>query len=256
VGAIEKQVAITLASILLMAVLTVGYVLIEPYWRAQRAHEMLEHSAKQGQALFESQGCVTCHLQNGYGTLQGGAGWPLNTTQNQQGTDPEMAARHHTLYQTIDRGRGAVMAPYGRENGGPLNMEQIQNIVDYIQHGEWPAAPVQGAAAQLVASGAGAPPAGGAAGGGRGAQLFAQSGCAGCHQVGGQGGTIGPSLNAIGADAANRVPGKSAEDYIRESITNPGAHVVQGYQAGLMPSFGSLPQADIDALVQFLAEQK
>ncbi|MCC6628112.1 MAG: cytochrome c [Chloroflexi bacterium] len=256
-GAIEKQVAITLASVLLMAVLGVGYVLIEPYWRAQRAHEMQKHSASLGQALFESQGCVTCHLANGYGTLQGGAGWPLNTTQNQQGSDPEMLARHDLLTRTIDRGRGPVMAPYGRDNGGPLNSEQIQNIIDYIQHGTWPVAPVQGAAATLVQGGATAPAGGGtpSAGGGQGAQLFAANGCAGCHQVGGQGGTIGPNLSNIGTTAATRVPGKSAEEYIRESITSPNAHVVQGYTAGLMPVMPLQP-ADLDALVKYLAEQK
>lgn len=252
-GAIEKQVAITLGSIILLAVLGIGYVLIEPIWREQRQEQMTEHSAKLGKELYEAQGCVTCHLANGYGTLQGGAGWPLNTTQNEQGTAVELAARHEVLYRTIDRGRGPVMAAYGRENGGPLNSEQITNIVDYIQHGPWPSAPVAGSAADLVMAGGATA---GGTGGSRGAQLFTANGCGACHMVGGQGGNIGPSLNTIGTVAATRVPGKSAEEYIAESIVNPNAFLVPGYQAGLMPSFAQLPQADIDELVKYLMEQK
>jgi mono/diheme cytochrome c family protein len=249
VGTIEKQVAITLVSILVMGAIGVGYILIEPYWREVRAAQMREHSAELGKELFEGQGCVQCHLVNGYGMLQGGAGWPLNTTQNQQGSGPEMEQRHQLLTRTIDRGRGPVMAPYGRENGGPLNSEQIQNIVDYIQYGHWPTAPVQGEAAVLVQGG------GAAAGGSPGAQLFAAKGCAACHQIGGQGGTIGPNLTNIGTQAATRKPGTSAEDYIRESIQNPGAFTVPGYQAGLMPTIPLTPD-ELNALVQYLMEQK
>jgi mono/diheme cytochrome c family protein len=249
VGTIEKQVAITLGSILLLGALGVFYVLIEPYWREVRGIQMREHSAKLGKELFTSQGCITCHLENGYGSLQGGAGWPLNTTQNQQGSPAEMEQRRQLLLRTIDRGRGPVMAPYGRDNGGPLNAEQIENLVDYIQYGPWPAAPVQGEAAVLVQGG------GGGTGGSPGAQLFAAKGCAACHQIGGQGGTIGPNLTNIGTQAATRKPGMSAEDYIRESITNPNAFVVQGFQAGVMPQIPLTPE-ELNTLVQYLMEQK
>jgi mono/diheme cytochrome c family protein len=252
---IEKQVAITLSSIILLAVLGVGYVLIEPHWREERGRQMTEHSAALGKELFASQGCVQCHLENGYGTLQGGVGWPLNTTQNQRGTATELENRRQLLTRTIDRGRGAVMAAYGRDNGGPLNAEQIANLVDYIQHGHWPVPPVEGEAAVLVQQGATAGGAG-AAGGSRGAQLFTANGCSGCHQIKGQGGTIGPNLSTIGTTAAERKPGMSAEEYLRESITNPSAFVVQGYQAGVMPAFAQLSADDLKALVDYLLEQK
>ena len=77
-GTIEKQVAITLVSILVMGAIGVGYILIEPQWREARGAQMREHSAELGKELFHTQGCVTCHLETGYGMLQGGAGWPLN----------------------------------------------------------------------------------------------------------------------------------------------------------------------------------
>ena len=88
-----------------------------------------------------------------------------------------------------------------------------------------------------------------------GARLFETKGCAACHQIGGQGGTIGPNLTNIGTQAATRKPGMSAEDYIRESIQNPGAFVVQGFQAGVMPTIPLTPD-ELNTLVQFLMEQK
>jgi mono/diheme cytochrome c family protein len=252
VGTIEKQVAVTLVSLIFLAIFGVGYVLIEPTWREERARGMTEHSAKMGAELFQTAECFKCHGQNGYGLLDGsGPGWPLNTTQNQRGTATERESRRQLLYRTIDRGRGAVMVANGRENGGPLNPEQINTLVDYIQHGHWPVAPVDGEAAVLVQGG------GAAADGSRGAQLFSANGCVGCHQVKGQGGTIGPSLNTIGTQAATRKPGVSAEEYIRESIVNPAAFVGSGFQTGVMPTtFSQLSQDDLKALVDYLLEQK
>lgn len=93
-------------------------------------------------------------------------------------------------------------------------------------------------------------------GGSAGAQLFQSNGCIACHMVGGQGGAVGPNLSKIGADAATRKPGTDAAAYIRESIVNPNAFLAPGYQAGLMPAFAQFPPADLDALVEYLAEQK
>lgn len=97
-----------------------------------------------------------------------------------------------------------------------------------------------------------------AAGGSPGAQLFVAQGCNGCHIIKGQGGAIGPNLSTIGAQAATRKPGMSAEAYLRESIVNPNAFVVSGYQAGVMPATYSqtLSSEQLDQLVAYLLEQK
>jgi mono/diheme cytochrome c family protein len=97
-----------------------------------------------------------------------------------------------------------------------------------------------------------------APGGSPGAQLFAAQGCSGCHMINGQGGAVGPNLSRIGTEAATLKPGMSAEDYIKESIQNPNAFVVQGYQAGVMPgTYGqTLSQDQLNQLVQYLLEQK
>jgi mono/diheme cytochrome c family protein len=97
-----------------------------------------------------------------------------------------------------------------------------------------------------------------AAGGSPGAQLFAAQGCNACHMVKGQGGAVGPNLSTIGTQAATRKPGMSAADYLRESIINPNAFIVQGYQAGVMPgTYGqTLSNEQLDQLVAYLLEQK
>jgi cytochrome c2 len=93
----------------------------------------------------------------------------------------------------------------------------------------------------------------------RGKQIFLSRGCTGCHTMEGLStATIGPNLTKIGTVAATRVPAQSAEEYIRESILNPSAHVVEGYPDNLMPkNFGDLiPATELDDLVTYLLAQQ
>ena len=90
-------------------------------------------------------------------------------------------------------------------------------------------------------------------------------GCSACHTIDGVAqGILGPPLNGIGSTAANRLPGYSAEEYIRESILEPDAHAAgtadgldQDYDGNLMLSTmaGILPalsDEDIQNLVDYL----
>lgn len=84
-------------------------------------------------------------------------------------------------------------------------------------------------------------------------------GCTVCHTIEGiSAGTLGPDLTRIGTGASNRIAGVSAEDYIDESIRNPGAFVVEGFPPGLMPTDleARLEGQQIEALVQFLLAQQ
>lgn len=67
--------------------------------------------------------------------------------------------------------------------------------------------------------------------------------CANCHVLDAQGwaGLTGPTLNGIGSRAARRVSGLAAEEYIMQSIRQPNAHIVAGYNAGVMNYFGPSP---------------
>lgn len=88
----------------------------------------------------------------------------------------------------------------------------------------------------------------GGADGGR--VLFITYACATCHELDSvpqsRGSDDGPKLDGIGAKGA---------DYIRESILNPSAEVIEGYEDGLMPQdFSTQLSADeLDTLVSFLS---
>jgi len=88
-----------------------------------------------------------------------------------------------------------------------------------------------------------------------GKTTFASAGCGGCHAFtpAGTDAEIGPSLDNLAADAEKA--GEPLADYIRESVVDPGAYIVPGYQDGVMPTtFGdTLKPAELDGLVAFLS---
>ncbi len=89
-----------------------------------------------------------------------------------------------------------------------------------------------------------------------GDQIFTAAGCAGCHTFApaGSNANIGPNLDELAAAAGQREPGKSAEEYIRESLTSPEAFLTEGF-GNAMPSFeGRLTDEQIQALVDYLLE--
>jgi cytochrome c oxidase subunit II len=82
------------------------------------------------------------------------------------------------------------------------------------------------------------------------------AGCNGCHTLDDADATaqVGPDLNEIAANAEKRVKGKTAEEYVHESIVDPPAFVVDGYSGDTMPrNFADqLTPEEIDTLVKYL----
>lgn len=95
----------------------------------------------------------------------------------------------------------------------------------------------------------------------KGEELFNTGGasmvpCANCHTLDGTY-RIGPSLEGIASRADSRVEGMSAEDYLRESITDPSAHIVEGFTDTMYKDYGKdLGEQDISNLIAFLLQQK
>jgi ferredoxin/mono/diheme cytochrome c family protein len=89
-----------------------------------------------------------------------------------------------------------------------------------------------------------------------GREVFSSSsaGCQVCHSLEPGVEIVGPSLANIGADASSRIPGVSAEGYLRESILEPDAYVLEGYPAGQMLDVyeETLTEQEIDALITYL----
>jgi mono/diheme cytochrome c family protein len=126
----------------------------------------------------------------------------------------------------------------------------IQEAMKSIAQNGWPtlaALPTQ--AVTPVAGGGG----GGGGGQSAGAQLFQQLGCSGCHQAANS--AIAPTLHGIYGKLVALQDGSTvtADDaYIRESILNPTAEVVKGFNP-IMPSFqGQVNDPQIQDLIDYI----
>jgi len=87
--------------------------------------------------------------------------------------------------------------------------------------------------------------------------------CVSCHGHPGLPGsnTLGPSLADIANEAETRVPGKTAEQYLYESITDPEAHIAQAPLGPTGERLQSMPLPDANEqeaadLVAYLLQQR
>jgi len=89
----------------------------------------------------------------------------------------------------------------------------------------------------------------------RGRQVYRDQSCGTCHEAGPANlfRPVGPDLSHIGTVAEARRPGVTAEEYLRQSVLDPGAFVVPGYPDSMPRGFGDrLSRDDVDALVAYL----
>lgn len=79
-------------------------------------------------------------------------------------------------------------------------------------------------------------------------------GCITCHSMDPDTTLVGPSIAGVATRAGSRVAGQNADDYLRESILNPSAFVVPGFDDGKMPTdLGEvLSSGEVEALVGYL----
>jgi cytochrome c oxidase subunit II len=87
-----------------------------------------------------------------------------------------------------------------------------------------------------------------------GEQLYTSRNCNTCHSIDGSPGT-GPSwLGNWGQPRPGSVDGVVDENYIRQSVMEPGAYIVDGYQ-NQMPSYQSLMQdTDIRGIIAYIRQ--
>ena len=93
-----------------------------------------------------------------------------------------------------------------------------------------------------------------------GAELFnervvgSNPGCVTCHALDEDVVLVGPSLAGLTNRAGTRVPGTAADDYVRQSILEPDAHIVAGFESGQMPGGWEelLTAEQVDSLVDLL----
>ncbi len=194
-----------------------------------------EPDLTKGKALF-TQKCGSCHTLARAGT-QGQTGPNLDAAFRaalDKGISRDTV--EGVVHRQILHPRSDSVMPAGLVTG-----QEAKDVAAYV-----------GYAAHRFGQDSGALAQAGLAGATTGAQIFTAAGCAGCHTLSKAGatGNIGPSLNDLASSPDIK---GSPEDYVSESVLDPNAVVVKGFQAGVMPSFkGKLSDKQIQALVQYL----
>ena len=92
----------------------------------------------------------------------------------------------------------------------------------------------------------------------RGERIVKEAGCLNCHAVDGKE-KIGPNLRGLYGSKVPLEGGEHVtadEEFLRESIVDPGAKVVKGYP-NVMPTFkATIPPEDVEAVVEYLKTLK
>ena len=145
----------------------------------------------EGRALFQIH-CTYCHGANG----EGGRGADLTSGRYRRGGTDD------ALFATVRNGIPGTEMPAVRASD-----EEVRKIVAFVK---------QIGSAGLAEKATGDPLAGKGVYAGKG-------GCAGCHSLGGDGGTLGPDLDAVGR--------RRSLKYLEQSLLDPDADVPAAYRA-------------------------
>jgi mono/diheme cytochrome c family protein len=233
VGASQRLATVVAIGLVTVATFAVVYLFNEPNRRETAAEDKLHESAVRGAEIYVSN-CLPCHGEDGKAT--GRIGIPLNTPQNQvEGAQWDL--REPVIRRTIERGRGDIMPAWAQSEDGPLNEEQINDLVNLIHLGLWDVVyekTLEANNGQIPTPPPPPTPSGDVPtdpDAAAGQQLASQNGCTSCHSVDGSEGT-GPTWQGLYGHEVTLEDGSTvtADDaYLHESIVNPTAKIVQNF---------------------------
>jgi mono/diheme cytochrome c family protein len=222
-----------------------------------------------GQDLFEGKGtCTLCHKPPPMGRAPDVQGEDLVAAANERLADPRYqgAAKDAAAYihESMVDPSAYVVAGWGQKGSNDtvspmpavdkppllLTVVEIDAIIAYMQSKDGNDITVElptGDAAPLpVAEAGGAAPAPAKTAG----EAIAKYGCQACHSVLGTESAVGPSLADVGA--------RLDVEPIRQSIIDPDAVIVEGFDKGMMPQdfADKMTVRELQMIVQFLAGSK
>jgi len=88
----------------------------------------------------------------------------------------------------------------------------------------------------------------------QGKKLFTENACNSCHSLDGSD-KIGPTMKGLWESEEQLTNGETItvdENYLRESILNPQAKIVQGYGPSMPPYQGQLSDEEINAIIEYI----
>ena len=196
-----------------------------------------------GLTLIKNNGCTSCH-DLGKNVLVGPGfkgifGTKIKVTEN--GTLKEVVIDEAYIKESIlepnkqivEGFNGGMMSSFK----GVLNDEQINQIIDYLKGGKIVQPKVD---KKVIAK-----------------EILENNGCLGCHSTDGSA-RVGPSYKGIFERKTKVKIGDTLKEivadkaYIKESILNPNAKIVDGFNGGMMSSYkGVLSNEDIDILIEY-----
>lgn len=209
---------VTLSVILLLTLVVYGFVdLNRGPSTTQRDRQL---AVREGKHIY-AQYCIQCHGPVG----EGAVGPALNREawrpilNGEPNLNFDEAAIDNTVRKTIERGRnsnqpGIQMPPWHISEGGSLNDQQIDDLLQFIQYGNW--ADVLEDAASPTNLAEPLPKYPGFTDESKLARvrdIMLQKGCLTCHQMGKGGGAVGPILTDVGS--------RRTEDWLRKWIDDP-----------------------------------
>jgi len=238
-------------------------------------------SIQNGAAIFANN-CSSCHGPDGKGLP--GVAPALHSRYFFEGRLTDLGftgSLHDYVKLTVAAGRpnnkqsqwAQMMPTWSSRYGGPLRDDQVDDVTSFVLNWEAdaktqtaetdPWQPFQNApmtdiyTGQAVETAAPAEPTGPRTP----QQLFnVDMACSGCHninlpQTDTEKGPVAPNMANLYETAGTKVPGEDAATYVHDSIVNPNAHTVAGYNPVMPANFAErMSPEEIDSLVQWILD--
>ncbi|MDZ4785249.1 MAG: cytochrome c oxidase subunit II [bacterium] len=210
-----------------------------------------------GRALYEQKTCNTCHSIDG--SMRIGPSFAKLWNKKEKLVDgTEVLVDENYIESSIVNPNAQVVAGYAPimpSFEGQLSVDEIKALIAFIKGLEKtevaPVAAVQAVAVAPVDRSKLKPEE-------RGKILSQEKLCISCHSIDGSK-VIGPSYKGIYGRKGKLVGGADYEvtdEYIKESILNPMAKVVDGYAPAMPPYAGQLSDDDINDIIAYLKTVK
>lgn len=209
--------------------------------------EKEENSKSKGEELFSQHGCVGCHSMDG-SILVGPSLKDIYNKKEIVTTNSkkrEIIVNDEYLKNSILNPNKDIVEGFSPhimpEFKGVLSDEEVKELIKYIKGIEENSDKTKKEEAKIS-----------------GKELINNNGCTGCHSLDGSK-IVGPSFKGINGRVEKVTINNSLkeiivdDEYLKSSILKPNEAIVEGYYAGVMPSFENvLSDKEIEAIIDYI----